>query len=73
MARMEQAVRCSSLAYTIVRPGYLTNGPQTGVYRTRVELTPSGGWRVSRADLADYMLKALIDPALVGMTMSITY
>lgn len=73
MARMERVVRASALAYTIIRPGYLTNGRHTGVYRIREDLTPSKGWRISRADLADCMLHALHTSSFVRTTISVTY
>jgi hypothetical protein len=59
-ARQEQVIRSSSLDWVIVRPGVLTNGPKRGIYRHGPEV---GHWlwtvRISRADVADFMLNQL--------------
>ncbi|KAJ3409645.1 hypothetical protein HDV05_004325 [Chytridiales sp. JEL 0842] len=46
------------LDWVVVRPGGLTNGVRTGVYKLGAEL--SGG-QVSRADVADFLMKNLKD------------
>jgi putative NADH-flavin reductase len=71
LAVMEDLIRDSGLDWTIVRPPRLTNGPLTGVYRTAHGRNIPGGWKVSRADVAHYMLWALDQPQtikqIVGM------
>lgn len=61
-ARQERFIRSSSLEWVIVRPGALTNGPKRGVYRQGPAI---GHWlwtvRISRADVADFMLNQLSD------------
>ena len=61
-ARQERLIRSSSLDWVIVRPGVLTNGPKRGVYRHGPAI---GHWlwtvRISRADVADFMLNQLSD------------
>ncbi len=54
--RMEEIVQGSGLDWVIVRPPILTNGPRTGRYRVGVDLML--GWfpRISRADVAEFML-----------------
>lgn len=42
-----------------VRPTYLVKGSLTGVYRVRETYSPEGGWKISRADLADFITKQL--------------
>ena len=58
--RQEAIIRRSNLDWTIVRPGILTNGPRRGVYRHGSDV---GHWlwsaRISRADVADFMLNQL--------------
>lgn len=58
--RQEAVIRESPLDWTIVRPGILTNGARRGVYRHGSEV---GHWmwpsRISRADVADFMLNQL--------------
>ena len=56
MRVMEDIVRASGLDWTLVRAGYLTDGPATGRYRVENGRNPSGGSRLSRADLADFLL-----------------
>ncbi|MCP2347909.1 NAD(P)-dependent oxidoreductase [Nonomuraea roseoviolacea] len=59
MRRMEDLVRASRLDWTIVRPPQLTEGPRTGSYRSAIDRNVRGGVRVSRADLADCVLRCL--------------
>jgi putative NADH-flavin reductase len=64
----EQIVKRSGLDWTIVRPGLLTDGPATGRYRV---LTASKDWRagtISRADVADFLVRQVGDRALIGTT-----
>jgi putative NADH-flavin reductase len=58
--RQEQILRSSSLEWTIVQPAALSNGPRTGAYHVGQRacvgrLLP----RVSRADVAHFMLEEL--------------
>src|SRR5438270_789495 len=55
-ARAEEAVRASDLEWTVVYPPALTNGRATGDYRHGESLKLSGAPRISRADVADFML-----------------
>jgi uncharacterized protein YbjT (DUF2867 family) len=64
----EWIIRSSGLDWTIVRPGLLTNRPATGRYRI---LTASKDWRfgvISRADVADFLVRQVDDRALIGTT-----
>jgi uncharacterized protein YbjT (DUF2867 family) len=64
----EWIIRSSGLDWTIVRPGLLTNRPATGRYRI---LTASHDWRfglISRADVADFIVRQVDDRALVRAT-----
>lgn len=58
--RQERVVRSSGLDWILVRPAVLTNGPKRGNYRHGRHV---GSWiltrRVSRADVADFMLDQL--------------
>jgi putative NADH-flavin reductase len=60
--RQEDVIRGSSLDWVIVRPGRLTNGGRRRGYRHGSEV---GHWlwtcRISRADVADFMLRQLAD------------
>jgi putative NADH-flavin reductase len=57
--RMEKVFVHSDLDWTIVRPPELTNKPYTGTYRVREGHLPLFGFKVSRADVADYMISAV--------------
>jgi hypothetical protein len=64
----------SSLDWTIVRPGQLTNGKKRGVYREGLNV---GNWfssvSISRADVADFMLKQLTDNSYLNKTPGVAY
>jgi putative NADH-flavin reductase len=64
----ERIIRSSGLDWTIVRPGLLTNRAATGQYRV---LTKPRDWRfgvMSRADVADFLVRQIDDRALIGNT-----
>jgi putative NADH-flavin reductase len=56
-----------------VRPMQLTNGPRTGQYRIDLERLPKGGVRISRADVADFMLKQIVSNEYVHQIPAIAY
>lgn len=58
--RQEQLVCNSGLDWIIVRPGGLTDGPKTNAYKAGVDGMIGAG-QVSRADVADFVLKQLGD------------
>jgi putative NADH-flavin reductase len=53
----EQIIRESDLEWTIVRPGGLKDSPKTSKYRTGLDKSISGN--ISRADVAEFMLKQI--------------
>jgi putative NADH-flavin reductase len=61
--RAERVVRASGLDWTIVYPPSLTNGPASGGYRHGETLRVGPMARISRADVADFMLSQLADRA----------
>ena len=64
----EWIVRSSGLDWTIVRPGLLKNSPATGRYRV---LTAPKDWQfgaISRADVADFLVRQIDDRTLIGTT-----
>jgi len=60
----ERIIRASSLDWTIVRAGPLTDGPDTGAYHHGTLPEGSGG-KISRADVAGFMLKQVTDDTYV--------
>lgn len=71
MAVMERTLRGSDVDWTVVRPPQLTDGGRTGTYRTAVNRNVRGGVRISRADLADCMLRCLTDDATRRVAVSL--
>ncbi|MGW1681729.1 NAD(P)-dependent oxidoreductase [Saccharopolyspora sp. NPDC002376] len=71
MGHMEEVVRASGADWTILRPPMLTKGPRTGRYRTAVDRTVRGGNKVSRADLADCILRNLADNTSIRTAIAI--
>jgi len=71
LAVMEDAVCDSDFDWTIVRPPRLTDGPLTRAYRTAYGRNLRRGLLVSRADVADCMLRVLGDPASVRQTVGV--
>lgn len=73
-ARQERVIRGSSLDWVIVRPGALTNGPKRGVYRHGPAV---GSWlwtvRISRADVADFMLKQATSDAYLRQSPGVSW
>jgi putative NADH-flavin reductase len=70
----ERYIRQSTLDWIIVRPAVLTNGPRTGVYRSEFSATDTSiKAKISRADVADFMLKQLTDDTYVHKTPSLSY
>ena len=64
----DDALRASGLAFTIVRPGLLTDEPGTGLVAAAPQL-PSGA--IPRDDVAATLLAALDLPATAGLTFDL--
>jgi putative NADH-flavin reductase len=69
----EEDVRSSGLEWTIVYPVLLTNGPLTGRYRVGEQLALHGLPKISRADLAHFILSEVESPAFVRKVAAISY
>ncbi len=70
---MEDAITASQLDWVIVRPTILTQGAKTGKYREGQDLRVSILPRISRADVADFMLKQLQDDTYLHQAPTISY
>lgn len=72
--RQEALVRNSNLDWTIVRPGAFIDGLRTGKYRHSFPGTDrSIALKISRADVADFILKQLSDQSFLYQTPSLSY
>jgi len=69
----EQYIRESNLDWTIVRPAGLTNGPRTGKYSVVTNLQNVTATRISRADVADFLLRELQSGEYTGQTPLLMY
>ena len=69
---MERTIAESGLDWTIVRPPQLTDKPFSGKYRVREGHLPFFGFHISRADVADCLIKAAEDRAYIGKILGIS-
>jgi len=61
----EWIIRRSRLDWTIVRPTVLTTRPRTGSYRVLVDVRDWRSGFISRADVADFLVKQIGETSLV--------
>ena len=70
----ENIITQSGLDWTIVRPPRLTNGPHTGAYRHGGDIKAASVIpMISRADVADFMLRQLDDRAYLRKALAVMY
>ena len=70
----EDCVKKSHLDWTIVRPGAFADGGRTGEYRHGFPGTDkTTKLKISRADVADFMLKQLTDDTYLHKTPGLSY
>jgi len=69
----ESILKSSAANWLIVRPGFLTNGPRTAQYRVIDNLTNITAGKISRLDVADFILKQLVTPTHFRKTPLICY
>ena len=65
--------RHSSFDYTIVRPMQLTDGPRTSVYRTALDGIPDDGRKISRADVAQFILQTVEQGDFMRQSVALAY
>jgi putative NADH-flavin reductase len=70
---METRVRASALDWTLVHVARLTNGPALGRCRAEEGDSLAGVLKISRADLADFMLKELERGEWTGRDVAVAY
>jgi putative NADH-flavin reductase len=69
----EDLIRESHLDWVIVRPGVLTNGGKTGRYQVLVDPRRWRNGLISRADVADFLIRQIEDDTYLGKTPVIVY
>jgi putative NADH-flavin reductase len=70
-AAMERIFADTDLNWTMVRPPELTDKPYTGKYRVREGHLPRFGLKISRADVADLMIKLAENHASIRKVVGI--
>jgi putative NADH-flavin reductase len=71
MRAAEALTRDCGLAWTIVRPPRLTDGPGNGRYRRALDRNVLGGASIARTDLATALLDVTGDPSTIGHVVSV--
>jgi len=70
-AEMEELFQSSGLDWTITRPPELTDKSYTGKYRVREGHLPRFGFKISRADVADFMIRTAENHAFARRVVGI--
>ncbi|MEV6639449.1 NAD(P)H-binding protein [Amycolatopsis sp. NPDC051371] len=73
MRRMEDIVRDSALEWTIVRASYLVDKPARREFRVENGRNPRGGWKISRSDLAAFLLDQVGSSRWLKSTPTLAY
>lgn len=73
MNRMEQRIRQAGVRHLFVRPVRLIPGRRRRRYRIEPERTPPKGFLISRADVADYILRRIEADDYVSGGVGIAY
>lgn len=71
--RQEAIIQKKIKRWIIVRPGFLNNGRRTGKYRVITEMTGKHGGRISREDVAHFVLSQAKSPEYLGKTPMLVY
>jgi hypothetical protein len=71
-AAMEEIFDKSGLDWTMVRPPELTDKPYTGTYRVREGHLPRFGFKISRADVADFMIRAVENHSAIRKVVGVS-
>ena len=69
----ERVTRDSGLDWTIVRPGAFTDGPRTGRYRSGIGPGEKTELKISRPDVAEFVVAQLTDETWLRRTPAIAY
>ena len=70
--RMEDLVRHSDVDWTLVRPSFLIDGPRTRQYQSSTDLRMHITSRISRADVAAFMLQHIPDTSSIHKALALT-
>ena len=73
MLIMEKILKATTLDYTIVRPPWLRNSSFTGKYRIAINEHLDNPTKISRADLADFIVTYLADEHTFQSIVELSY
>jgi uncharacterized protein YbjT (DUF2867 family) len=71
--KAEERLRASDAEWTIVRPSRLINGPRRGDYEVLAEEPVPGEYKLSRSDLAQFMLREMVAKKYLKAAVGIGY
>jgi putative NADH-flavin reductase len=71
--RAFQDIRAHAPEWIVVRPLALSNGHSTRRYRVSADRIPAKGWKVSRADVAHFMLRQATENDYLNQSPAIAY
>jgi putative NADH-flavin reductase len=72
-ASQEKIIEQSNLDWTILRPASLTNGYRTGKFKTAFNNQEKIKLKISRADVADFMLSQISDDQYYHQKVGLSY
>jgi putative NADH-flavin reductase len=70
---MEKLIKESDIDWTIMRPPRLTNKPVSGHYRFAANNFLKNSFKISRADVAHFMINNILNEAIYKATVEIGY
>ncbi|HEY0943617.1 MAG TPA: NAD(P)H-binding protein [Opitutaceae bacterium] len=70
--RMEDRLRGWGGDWLVVRPGFLTNGPETGRFDVLTDMTGVKAGKISRADVARFLVQEMVAPTRRAQTVLLT-
>ena len=68
-----KTLSASNLDWTMVMPPMLADSPPRGIYRIDGEALPRNGSRISRTDVADFMMQQIANPQWVAKGVYIAW
>lgn len=71
--KQEELIKQSNLDWVIVRPARLVNEVKTGKYKMGQDIPIGLFSKISRDDVADFLVKNLENDSLIGKTITISY
>lgn len=73
LRKMEQIVKDSDMNWTIIRPPKLTDQPETGNYRVAINKFLKNCLKISRADVAHFIIHNIANEAIYQSAIEISY